>query len=160
MQWLSLIPFASNNSNSISTRLQTVYWLPEHLAPKVNKGACAVCFNLLPEIPPQRAKLYSLMFRVRFLRNELFVQLDYVFEVKVFFVHTPWCGQVVHAHCWADKRVCAAGYTGLVPLPCVVRNRPLECWGGDTLEKHTFSAKSSGFYVVKPMYIGSVGCSS
>lgn len=88
--------------------------------PKVYKGACAVCFNPLPEIPPQRAKLYSLMFRVRFLCNELFVQLDYVFEVKVLFVRMPWCGQVVRAHCWADKRVCAACCTRLVPLPCVV----------------------------------------
>ena len=62
------------------------------LAAKVHKGACGICSNPLPELPPRRAKLY----------------------------HMPCCEQVVHAHCWADKRVYAACCTGLVPLPCVV----------------------------------------
>ena len=86
----------------------------EHPATKVHKGACGVCSNPLPEIPPQRAKLYRM----------------------------PCCEQVVHTHCWADKRVCAACCTGLVPLPCVVCNRPLECCGGDTLETYIFSEGS------------------
>ena len=39
-------------------------------------------------------------------------------------------------------RVCAACCTGLVPLPCAVCNRPLECWGGDTLEMYILSEES------------------
>ena len=114
----TLIPVQMlDNSNSIRdvrTRLRTAYRLSEHLAAKVHKGACGTCSNPLPEIPPRRAKLYRM----------------------------PCCEQVVHAHCWADKRVCAACCTGLVPLPCVVCNRPLECWGGDTLEMYIFSEES------------------
>ena len=45
-----------------------------------------------------------------------------------------WC-----MHIAGLTRFYAAGCTGLVPLPCVVRNRPLECWGGDTLETYIFS---------------------
>lgn len=48
-----------------------------------------------------------------------------------------WC-----MHIAGLTRVCAACCTGLVPLPCVVCNRPLECCGGDTLETCIFSEGS------------------
>ena len=100
----------SNSVRDVRSRLRTAYRLSEHLSNEVHIGTCGVCSQALREIPPQRAELYNM----------------------------PCCKQTVHARCWDDKRVCAACSTRLFPLPCIVCNHPLECWGGDTRDANIF----------------------